>query len=89
MFDLGHKRISTKNAHLQFMNSLKQIFSRFRFALLGVTLGLGAGYLYYLEIGCEEGCTITGSPLNATLYGGLMGGLLLSMIDDYLKKSRK
>ncbi|MGB0977811.1 MAG: hypothetical protein ACPGVV_00375 [Croceimicrobium sp.] len=70
------------------MNSLKQLFSKFRFTLVGIILGLALGYLYYAQIGCEDGCTITGSPLNSSLYGALMGGLLLSMIDDHLKKSR-
>ncbi len=70
------------------MKTLKKILHQYRFALIGIVLGLGAGYLYYVQVGCEEGCTITGSPVNSTLYGGIMGGLLLSMVDDFIKKSR-
>lgn len=71
------------------MKTLKQFLFRYRFTLIGIGVGLVSGYLYYAQIGCEDGCTITGSPVNSTLYGGLMGGLLLSMIDDQLKKNKE
>jgi LytS/YehU family sensor histidine kinase len=48
--------------------------------LIGIVIGLIAGYLYYKFIGCSSGtCLITSKPLNSTLYGGLMGGLLFSL----------
>jgi hypothetical protein len=48
---------------------------------IGVIVGLVAGYLYYQEIGCASGsCAITSKPLNSTLYGGLMGGLLFNLL---------
>lgn len=47
--------------------------------MLGVAVGAVGGYLYYYFIGCNSGtCAITSKPLNSTLYGALMGGLLLS-----------
>ncbi len=47
---------------------------------IGVVVGLIAGYLYYQQIGCASGtCAITSKPLNSTLYGGLMGGLLFNL----------
>lgn len=47
---------------------------------LGVIIGCVAGYTYYYYVGCASGtCAITSKPLNSTLYGGLMGGLLFSM----------
>jgi hypothetical protein len=47
---------------------------------LGVVIGLLAGYAYYYFVGCNSGtCAITSNPLNSTLYGGLMGGLLFNM----------
>ncbi|MBP6311615.1 MAG: hypothetical protein WAR83_02950 [Flavobacteriales bacterium] len=45
---------------------------------LGVLLGAVAGYLYYHFYGCTNGCSITGSPINSTLYGSFMGGLLVN-----------
>ena len=57
---------------------------------LGVVVGLIAGYIYYQQIGCASGtCAITSNPLNSTLYGGLMGGLLFSMIGDFFKKKKR
>jgi hypothetical protein len=54
---------------------------------LGVIVGLIAGYLYYQQIGCESGtCAITSKPLNSTLYGGLMGGLLFNLFASSPKK---
>jgi len=54
---------------------------------IGVVLGAIAGYLYYFYIGCSSGtCAITSKPLNSTLYGMFMGGLLLDMVNDYTQK---
>ena len=47
---------------------------------IGIVVGLIAGYAYYHFVGCASGtCAITSKPLNSTLYGGLMGGLLFNM----------
>lgn len=54
---------------------------------VGLVIGLIAGYLYYQQIGCESGtCAITSKPLNSTLYGGLMGGLLFNLLVTSPKK---
>ncbi|OAB30419.1 hypothetical protein SAMN05444395_11088 [Flavobacterium fryxellicola] len=56
--------------------------------VIGVILGAVTGYLYYLNIGCDSGtCAITSKPLNSTLYGGLMGGLLFNMLVKSPKKN--
>jgi len=50
---------------------------------LGIALGAVAGFLYWYYIGCNSGsCAITSSPVNSTLYGGLMGGLLLNTFES-------
>ena len=57
---------------------------------IGVLLGLMAGYAYYYYVGCASGsCAITSKPLNSTLYGGLMGGLLFNMFVTSPKKKDK
>ncbi len=55
---------------------------------LGIALGAVAGYLYWFYIGCASGsCAITSSPVNSTLYGGLMGGLLLNAFESKKKSN--
>lgn len=44
---------------------------------VGVALGAVGGWLYWNYFGCTTGCAITSSPVNSSLYGALMGGLLL------------
>jgi len=52
----------------------------YKLTLIGIVLGLIAGYAYYYYVGCASGtCAITSRPLNSTLYGGMMGGLFFSM----------
>jgi hypothetical protein len=54
---------------------------------IGVVTGIIAGYLYYHFVGCLSGtCAITSKPLNSSLYGGLMGGLLFNMFVKNKKK---
>ncbi len=57
---------------------------------MGVLLGFAAGYAYYYFIGCASGsCAITSNPVNSTLYGGLLGGLLASIVLDIPKGEKK
>ena len=43
----------------------------------GIVLGAVAGWLYWNQVGCASGtCAITSNPVNSTLYGAFMGGLL-------------
>ncbi|CAN1520774.1 hypothetical protein MCETHM1_01079 [Flavobacteriaceae bacterium] len=54
---------------------------------IGIVVGALGGYLYYHFIGCASGsCAITSKPVNSTLYGGLLGGLLFNM---FVKEERK
>lgn len=54
---------------------------------MGVALGALAGYLYWKFVGCSSGtCAITSRPLNSTLYGAVMGGLLLNIIKSNKKQ---
>lgn len=54
---------------------------------IGVVVGLVAGYAYYHFVGCISGtCSITSKPLNSTLYGGLMGGLVFNL---FVKEKKK
>jgi hypothetical protein len=55
--------------------------------IIGVLVGAVLGYAYYHYVGCASGtCSITSKPLNSTLYGAVLGGLLFNSISDYRKK---
>jgi hypothetical protein len=59
------------------MNFLK----KYKLIVLGTIVGALGGYAYYHFIGCSSGtCAITSKPLNSSLYGAFMGGLLFSYI---------
>lgn len=53
---------------------------------IGIALGAVAGWLYWNYRGCTEGCAITGHPVNSTLYGALMGGLVAGMFKKEEKR---
>jgi len=63
-----------------------EFLKKYKFTFIGIALGLIGGYAYYHFIGCASGtCAITSKPLNSTLYGGMMGGLLFNMLDGRKK----
>lgn len=52
-----------------------------------ILIGAAAGYSYWYFVGCNSGsCAITSSPVNSSIYGGLMGGLILN---SFSKKPKK
>lgn len=66
---------------MTFAHRMKQLVLKNKFTLVGITLGAIAGYLDYFYVGCASGtCAITSSPINATIYGAVMGGLLVNII---------
>jgi hypothetical protein len=51
-----------------------------KLTFIGIAAGAIGGYLYYHYVGCASGsCAITSRPVNSTLYGSVMGGLLFSI----------
>jgi len=65
---------------------MRKFAKKYMFTLIGAVLGAVAGYFYWKFIGCTTGsCSITSKPFNSTLYGAVMGGLLVSTF----KKDKK
>lgn len=58
---------------------MKNLLVKYKLELIGALSGSVAGWCYWYFVGCASGtCAITSSPVNSSLYGALMGGLLLS-----------
>lgn len=63
---------------------IKVLLKKYWPVLLGVALGAVAGYLYWRYVGCTTGsCPITSSPINSSLWGAVMGGLLGNIIQPH------
>lgn len=57
--------------------------------ILGIFTGAIGGYLYYYFVGCSSGtCAITSKPINSTLYGAMMGGLLINIFQKEKSKTQ-
>jgi hypothetical protein len=66
---------------------MKKWFNNNFLYLLGALVGAFAGYLYWQQVGCVSGtCTITSKPLNSTIYGAILGSLLLGLFKKENKK---
>lgn len=66
---------------------VQQFFQKNILFIAGMIAGAIGGYLYWKYVGCASGqCMITSRPLNSTLYGAVMGGLLLSLFKKENKK---
>ncbi len=54
---------------------------------IGALAGAMAGFLYWKYVGCLTGtCAITSNPFRSTMYGAVMGTLLLSLFNKSSKK---
>lgn len=60
-----------------------------KITLLGVLIGAVAGFAYYYYVGCASGtCAITSKPFNSTLYGAVMGGLIVNLFQSEKSKQK-
>ncbi len=61
--------------------------SKYKLEIAGLIIGAIAGWCYWYFKGCSSGtCFITSKPLNSSIYGAVMGGLLFSI---FKKENRK
>jgi hypothetical protein len=52
---------------------------KYKLIFIGAIIGAIGGYAYYYFVGCANGtCAISSKPINSTLYGSFMGGILFS-----------
>ena len=66
---------------------MKKWFKNNVLYIIGAFAGAAAGYIYWQQVGCSSGtCMITSKPLNSSVYGALMGALLLGMFKKETKK---
>ena len=70
------------------MLTLKKWLAKNKFSFIGAIVGAVLGFLYWNFVGCSSGtCAITSSPINSTIYGALMGFLVVGMFKtDKTKK---
>jgi hypothetical protein len=65
---------------------MSTLLHKYKLDLIGISIGGIAGFMYWKWIGCASGtCMITSKPLNSSLYGALMGFLVIGMF----KKEQK
>lgn len=69
----------------------KTFAKRYWPTIVGTIIGAIGGYLYWRYVGCStDTCPITSSPLNITLWGTVMGGLLGNILQPKnLKKNNQ
>lgn len=66
---------------------MKKFIYKYRLGLIGVLAGGILGYAYYHFIGCSSGtCAITSKPINSTLYGMVLGYLILTSFEKTKNK---
>lgn len=63
------------------MSTLKRWLKKNRISFIASLVGAILGFLYWYFVGCSNGsCAITSSPINSTIYGAIMGFLLIGII---------
>lgn len=66
---------------------MNQWIKRHALTIIGIVIGGLGGFLYWKFVGCQSGtCPITSSPINSTLWGLILGGLLFNSFEKKKEK---
>ena len=61
---------------------MENFIKKYKLGLIGLVLGGILGYAYYHFSWCNPGtCSITSKPINSSVYGMVMGYLILSTFE--------
>lgn len=67
---------------------MQEYFTKYKTHLIGFALGAIAGFLYWRFVGCSSGtCPITSNWYTSSIYGSLMGVLLVGSNKKEIKKN--
>jgi hypothetical protein len=59
---------------------MKKLIKKNSWLIIGAVIGSIAGFMYWKFVGCKSGtCYIQSNPFRMTIYGTIMGALLLSI----------
>jgi len=68
---------------------MKKIIRKNILTITGTLFGALAGFFYWKFIGCSNGtCYLQSNPVRMTLYGALMGGLLLNLFKPTINQQQ-
>jgi hypothetical protein len=70
------------------LNSRMTIISKYKWQLIGSVLGGIIGFLYWQQIGCENGCPLKSRWQTMVPYGILMGYLLSDLAISFFKTQK-
>ncbi len=66
----------------------KFIKQKYPLIVTGIVLGAVGGFIYWKFWGCTNGCPIKSIWWRMSLWGAIMGGLLMSMLHDFLNRTK-
>jgi Family of unknown function (DUF6132) len=76
-----------RNTFYSLIINLKTIMKYLKW-IVGIIAGASVGFAYWYFIGCNSGsCAITSSPINSTIYGGVMAVLLINAFSGNRKQN--
>jgi len=68
--------------------NLFDLIKKYKFIIIGTAIGAIIGFLYWQNIGCENGtCMIKSSPYLSTIYGAIFGALSTNIIENLFNKN--
>lgn len=69
---------------------MKALVVNYKLEIIGAIAGSALGFTYWYFVGCASGtCAITSNPVRSSLYGALLGALVLGLFKTDKNKTQK